>query len=219
MHMGMHMEPGSLRRLHKLCSRDLSAQPVVCTGTYYHFSKTVLALLKTKCAHSPGQAHHIQYINPHAGPCTSVPLLLVVVHGDDAHPPAATPGPSALVRSRHLLTYASHTNSLILNGRPPPPPRHRPLHLHPRLLRWPHPHHHRLFSVGTHFPSCYKCSWEIGPDNWIQFDGKCVPTKTMWVAVFPYGPGFARAALRSGSRALARVALASLALATLSTCA
>jgi hypothetical protein len=21
--------------------------------------------------------------------------------------------------------------------------------------------------VGTHFPSCYKCSWEIGPDNWI----------------------------------------------------
>jgi hypothetical protein len=21
--------------------------------------------------------------------------------------------------------------------------------------------------VGTHFSSCYKCSWEIGPDNWI----------------------------------------------------
>jgi hypothetical protein len=20
--------------------------------------------------------------------------------------------------------------------------------------------------VGTHFPSCYQCSWEIGPDNW-----------------------------------------------------
>ena len=32
--------------------------------------------------------------------------------------------------------------------------------------------------------------------------------------LFPYGPGFALAALRSGSRALARVALASLALAT-----
>jgi hypothetical protein len=23
-------------------------------------------------------------------------------------------------------------------------------------------------NVGTHFPSCYKCSWENGPDNWIQ---------------------------------------------------
>jgi hypothetical protein len=25
--------------------------------------------------------------------------------------------------------------------------------------------------VGTHFPSCYKCSWKIGPDNWIQLSG------------------------------------------------
>jgi hypothetical protein len=40
--------------------------------------------------------------------------------------------------------------------------------------------------------------------------------KTMWVSVgFLYGPGFALAELRSGSRALAGVALASLALATL----
>jgi hypothetical protein len=21
--------------------------------------------------------------------------------------------------------------------------------------------------AGTHFPSCYKCTWEIGPGNWI----------------------------------------------------
>jgi hypothetical protein len=53
-----------------------------------------------------------------------------------------------------------------------------------------------------------------------KHDGKCVPTKTMWVAVgFPYGPGFARAYLRSGSRTLARVALVSLALSTLTMCA
>ena len=26
----------------------------------------------------------------------------------------------------------------------------------------------QLLFVGTHFPSCYKCSWENGPDNWIQ---------------------------------------------------
>jgi hypothetical protein len=25
--------------------------------------------------------------------------------------------------------------------------------------------------VGTHFPSCYKCSWENGPDNWIPLSG------------------------------------------------
>jgi hypothetical protein len=48
-------------------------------------------------------------------------------------------------------------------------------------------------------------------------EGDCVKEggggegKTMWVAVgFPYGPAFARASLRSGSRALARVALATL---------
>jgi hypothetical protein len=28
--------------------------------------------------------------------------------------------------------------------------------------------------VGTHFPSCYKCSWEIGPDNWIQLSGPII---------------------------------------------
>jgi hypothetical protein len=44
--------------------------------------------------------------------------------------------------------------------------------------------------------------------------------ETMWVAVrFPYGGGVARAPLRSASRALARVPLASLALATLTMCA
>ena len=26
----------------------------------------------------------------------------------------------------------------------------------------------KWFFVGTHFLSCYKCSWESGPDNWIQ---------------------------------------------------
>jgi hypothetical protein len=26
-------------------------------------------------------------------------------------------------------------------------------------------------TVGTHFPSCYRCSREIGPDNWIQLSG------------------------------------------------
>jgi hypothetical protein len=25
--------------------------------------------------------------------------------------------------------------------------------------------------IGTHFPSCYKSSWEIGPHNWIQLSG------------------------------------------------
>jgi hypothetical protein len=25
--------------------------------------------------------------------------------------------------------------------------------------------------VGTHFSSCYKCSWEIAPDNWIHLSG------------------------------------------------
>jgi hypothetical protein len=29
---------------------------------------------------------------------------------------------------------------------------------------------HMVF-VETHFPWCYKCSWEIGPDNWIQLSG------------------------------------------------
>ena len=29
---------------------------------------------------------------------------------------------------------------------------------------------HMVF-VGTHFPSCYECSWENGPDNWIQLSG------------------------------------------------
>jgi hypothetical protein len=29
----------------------------------------------------------------------------------------------------------------------------------------------RAASVETHFPSCYKCSREIGPDNWIQLSG------------------------------------------------
>jgi hypothetical protein len=28
-----------------------------------------------------------------------------------------------------------------------------------------------LVFVGTHFPPCYKCSREIGPDNWIKLSG------------------------------------------------
>jgi hypothetical protein len=62
------------------------------------------------------------------------------------------------------------------------------------------------------FPSCICSTMENA------FPQKL--TKTILVAVgFPYGPGFPRAALRSGSRALARVALASLALAKLTMCA
>ncbi len=48
---------------------------------------------------------------------------------------------------------------------------------------------------------------------------KYVPIKISWVSVgFLYGPGFMLAALRSGSRALARVTLSLLALAKLTMC-